>query len=178
MSRISRIFIDYACYHISMRGNQKQIIFKEEDDFCRYLKIIRKALKKYAVSLYAYCLMPNHTHLLIEPKCVSDMSKCMHWINRGYAAYFNAKYEKVGHLWQGRFKSKPIIKGRYLINCANYIEENPARANLVKDPIDYQWSSYKERCLLTDRTILNEIIIDQRQGKEAGTGLISDLGTV
>jgi len=140
--------------------------------------MLKKALKKYSVALYAYCLMPNHVHLLIEPKDVHGMSKCMHWVNRGYTAYFNAKYEKVGHLWQGRFKSKPIIKGRYLINCATYIECNPVRANLVEDPLDYQWSSYKERCLLTDKSILDVITVDSQKEALAGTGLISDLRTL
>lgn len=179
MPRISRVFVDYACYHIITRGNQKQIVFKDANDFRNYLIMLRKALKKYSIPIYAYCLMPNHTHLLIEPKCLSDMSKSMHWINRGYAAYFNAKYEKVGHVWQGRFKSKPILKGQYLINCASYIENNPVRANLVEDPLSYQWSSYKERCLITNRTMLDEIKINNVAKKmEAGTALISNMGTL
>jgi len=178
MPRMPRVFMSYACYHVITRGNQKQIIFKDTDDFCNYLKMLKKALRENNILIYSYCLMPNHTHLLIEPKCLSDMSNCMHWLNRGYTAYFNAKYEKVGHLWQGRFKSKPIIKGRYLINCANYIEENPVRAGIVSDPSDYRWSSYRERCLLYDKTLLDDIIINQTQEDRAGTGLISNLGTL
>lgn len=177
MPRTARIFIDYACYHIITRGNQKQTIFRDNDDFQSYLRMLKKAIKKYSISLYGYCLMPNHVHLLIEPKCVTDMSKCMHWINRGYAAHFNAKHEKVGHLWQGRFKSKPITKGQYLINCANYIEGNPVRANIVQDPSIYQWSSYRERCLLTERSMLDDIVV-KNQKEEPGTGLISILGTL
>jgi len=84
----------------------------------------------------------------------------MHWINRGYTAYFNAKYDKVGHLWQGRFKSNPIVKGQYLINAATYIENNPVRAGIVNDPANYKWSSYKERCLLAERNILDPLKMD------------------
>jgi len=160
MSRISRTFIDHACYHIITRGNQKQPIFKEEYDYFKYLSIILKAKKKYAIFLYAYCLMPNHIHLLIEPICSRKISKFMHWVNRGYTAYFNAKYNCVGHLWQGRFISKPIVKGSYLIHCATYIESNPLRANLVNDVASYQWSSYKERCLMSNISITDLIKVE------------------
>ena len=84
----------------------------------------------------------------------------MHWLNRGYTAYFNAKYNKAGHLWQGRFKSNPIIKGQYLINVATYIENNPVRANMVNDPEDYTWSSYRERCLFENKNLLDPITLD------------------
>jgi len=156
------VYIDNACYHITTRGNQKQAAFIDNEDYLRCLATVKRAKKKYAVLLYAYCLMPNHLHLLIESKIAGDISKFMHWVNRGYVAYFNAKYGKVGHLWQGRFKSKPIIKDRYLINCAEYIEENPVRAGLVSDIAAYPWSSYRERCLLSKKDMLDEIKVDGR----------------
>jgi len=104
--------------------------------------------------------MNNHVHLLIEANNASNISKFMHWINRGYTAYFNAKYKKTGHLWQGRFRSRPIVKGRYLINTALYIEDNPVRKKIVSDPAGYAWNSYRERCLLTEKSILDELKID------------------
>jgi len=159
MSRISRTLIESACYHIITRGNQQQKVFKNDFDYIKYLKMIKKAKKKHNIFLYCYCLMPNHVHLLVEPESLVNLSKFMHWLNRGYTAYFNAKYQKVGHLWQGRFKSKPIVKGQYLINCAEYIEANPARANIVTDIAEYPWSSYKERCLSSYKDILDEILI-------------------
>jgi putative transposase len=85
------------------------------------------------------------------------MSKCMQSLNRGYTAYYNNQYQMVGHLWQGRFKSKPILKGAYLINCATYIEYNPVRAGIVQDPANYLWSSYRERCLIAQKDMLDEI---------------------
>ena len=160
MARITRTFLPNGCYHIIVRGNQKKEVYKEKEDYKKYLDILRRAKKKYEILLYAYCLMPTHPHLLIESRIGRAISSFMHWINRGYTAYFNAKYEKVGHLWQGRFISKPILKGRYLINCANYIEENPVRAKLVGDIADYEWSSYRERCLMTEKSILDEIKIE------------------
>ncbi|MFQ5952409.1 MAG: transposase [Candidatus Omnitrophota bacterium] len=163
MPIVSRSFIDYGCYHIITRGNQKQKICISDEDFCRYLSIVKKAKKKYAISLYSYCIMPNHAHLLIECKQSCNMSKFMHWINRGYTSYFNAKYDKNGHLWQGRFKSKPILKGQYLIHCSNYIEANPVRAKIANDIAEYRWSSYRERCLLSRKFMLDEIKIDCRE---------------
>jgi len=103
--------------------------------------------------------MPNHTHLLIETESSHDMSKFMQWLNRGYSAYFNASYNTVGHLWQGRFISKLILKDQYMMHCANYIESNPLRTKvrMVDNISDYKWSSYKERCLYSEATMLDEI---------------------
>ncbi len=177
MPRVSRIFIDYACYHIASRGNQKQCIFRDNNDYVKYLSMVRRAKKKYCISIYAYCLMPNHIHILIDSACSRDISKFMHWINRGYTAYYNARYNVVGHLWQGRFLSKPIVKGRYLINCATYIETNPIRANLASDIEEYLWSSYKERCLSLDHGIVDEMKIEYSEDA-LGTALISEKGTL
>ncbi len=168
MPRISRTLIECACYHIITRGNQKQKVFKSDDDHIRYITILKKAKKKYKVSLYSYCLMPNHVHLLVEPESIANLSGFMHWLNRGYTAYFNAKYQKVGHLWQGRFKSKPIVKSQYLINCAEYIEANPVRAKIVTDIAAYPWASYNERCLSANKDILDEMLIKDTDVKEQG----------
>lgn len=160
MPRCSRAFIDYACYHITTRGNQQQDVFNVDADYKRYLAMLVKAKRKYDISLYAYCLMTNHIHLLIQAHLSRNISSFMHWLNRGYTAYFNAKYSKVGHLWQGRFDSRPILKGQYLINVATYIENNPVRAGVVDDPADYEWSSYRERCLLSKGSILDPMRMD------------------
>jgi len=157
MPRVPRTFMNYPCYHVITRGNQRQIVFRDEKDCCVYLKILRKAKHKYQILLYSYCLMPNHVHLLIETRSSSNMSKFMQWLNRGYSAYFNQVYKTSGHLWQGRFISKPILKDQYLMHCANYIESNPVRAKMVENIADYKWSSYKERCLSSEPIILDEI---------------------
>jgi len=170
MARLSRAFLDYSCYHIIVRGNQKQNVFIDNEDFSKYLYTLKKAKRKYKIMLYSYCLMPNHVHLLIEVEKVRNMSKFMHWLNRGYAEYFNVKYQKVGHVWQGRFKSKPILKGQYLVHCANYIECNPIRANITDDIINYEWSSYKERCLLSKIELLDELLVGTVSPLNSGTG--------
>jgi putative transposase len=155
MPRSERVYIDYACYHLITRGNQKQTVFLDEYDFEKYITILKKAKKKYDISLYAYCLMPNHVHLLVEPVSARDISKFMHWVNRGFTAYFNTKYNKVGHLWQGRFRSKPLLKGLYLLQCAEYIETNPIRAGIVDNISKYKWSSIAERYLSHSNSLLD-----------------------
>lgn len=142
-----RLLLRNACYHIITRGNQRQNVFFDNQDYKKYLLTLKKYKRKHNFMLYGFCLMPNHIHLLGEPKQLMDMAKFMQAVSRSYTAHFNKRYKKVGHLWQGRFKSKAIVKDNYLIDCIHYIELNPARANLVKSAGEYYWSSYKERVL-------------------------------
>jgi putative transposase len=103
--------------------------------------------------------MPNHVHLIGQLQQKENLAKFMQGLNSSYTAYFNYKYRKVGHLWQGRFKSKVIVKDRYVLDCINYIELNPVRVNLVETPYTYQWSSYQERNLgvAVEKQILDEL---------------------
>jgi len=128
-----------------VRGNQKQITFIEEEDFAKYLDLLRHYKRKYGFKLYGYCLMPNHVHLILEVEDGIDLSKIMQGLNQAYTLWFNKKYEKVGHLWQGRYKSMVIQKNKYMLDCLEYVELNPIRANISKSPFDYPWSSWKAR---------------------------------
>ena len=145
MSRMQRLIINNASYHIVVRGNQKQITFIEEDDFAKYLDLLRHYKREYGFKLYGYCLMPNHVHLVLEVKNGIDLSKIMQGLNQTYTIWFNEKYKKVGHLWQGRYKSMVIQKNKYMLDCLEYVELNPIRANISKSPFDYPWSSWKAR---------------------------------
>jgi len=145
MSRMQRLIINNASYHIMVRGNQKQITFIEEEDFAKYLDLLRHYKRKYGFKLYGYCLMPNHVHLILEVEDGIDLSKIMQGLNQAYTLWFNKKYEKVGHLWQGRYKSMVIQKNKYMLDCLEYVELNPIRANISKSPFDYPWSSWKAR---------------------------------
>jgi putative transposase len=145
MSRIARLTLDNACYHIMARGNQKQKTFIEEADFMKYLDLLRHYKRKYSFNLYGYCLMPNHVHLILEVKKRSCLGKIMQGLNQTYTIWFNKKYTKVGHLWQGRYKSMVIQNNKYLLECIEYVELNPVRAGLSKSPFDYPWSSWQER---------------------------------
>lgn len=147
MPKGPRLVLENACYHIITRGNQKQATFLTTQDFTVFLQRLKKYKSKYGFWLYGFCLMPNHLHLIGEPKESKNLAKFMHGLLRSYTAYFNLKYKKVGHLWQDRFKSKIITKDRYLLDCIYYIEMNPVRANLVKSANEYEWSSYREKIL-------------------------------
>ncbi len=143
----TRLLIKNVCYHIIARGNHKQIIFTDKKDFNFYLHQLKHYKRKYSFLLYGYCLMPNHIHLIGEPKEPEELPKLMQCLHRSYTAYYNKKYNKVGHLWQGRFKAKVISKDEYLIDCIAYVEQNPVRANLTKYLREYEFSSHQQRCL-------------------------------
>lgn len=158
MARAARVFVENACYHIVVKGNQGETVFREEVDFRYYLKLIHKYKIKYGCMIYGYCLMRNHVHLLLEaPNGLKSMSSFMHGLNQSYAMMFNSKYKKGGHLWQNRYKNFVVLKDSYLINLILYIEFNPVRANIVSRPEDYPWSSYKGRVLGKRDIILDQI---------------------
>jgi REP element-mobilizing transposase RayT len=155
----TRILIENACYHIYARGNQKQIVFIGKDDFEFYLRQLKHYKIKYSFHLYGYCLMPNHIHLMGKPTVPEKLSNFMQCLQRSYTAYYNKKYDKVGHLWQGKFKTKLITKDQYALDCISYIETNPVRAKLVKNPKDYIYCSYSERYFNNNDGLLNKFLL-------------------
>lgn len=124
------------------RGNNRHQIFKSDNDFTYYLSLIKKYKAKHPFDLFHYCLMPNHVHLLVKTNKASDFSVFMKKLNLAYFHYFNKSYKWTGHFWQGRFKSQPVGKDAYFIQCGKYIELNPIRANMVKEPEEHPYSSY------------------------------------
>jgi putative transposase len=143
MPRTARIAPNKYLYHVLTRGNNLQNIFLDDEDFQKYLDIISKYKEKYQFNLYHYVLMTNHVHLVLEPtEKGGNLSQIMKGINLSYAQYYKAKYKHVGHFWQDRYKSIIISQDIYLLACGSYVELNPVRAGLVKDPKEYPWSSY------------------------------------
>ncbi|MBI5873841.1 MAG: transposase [Candidatus Omnitrophica bacterium] len=157
----TRLLIKNVCYHIMARGNHKQTIFAGKEDFDFYLRQLKHYKRKYSLLLYGYCLMPNHIHLVGEPKDPEKLPKLMQGLHRSYTAYYNKKYNKVGHLWQERFKTKVIDKDKYLMDCITYIEQNPVRANITNCLREYEFSSYPERCLTenADYGLLDKLLL-------------------
>jgi len=145
MPRTARVTIENGCYHIITRGNQKQSVFMDSGDYNKYLQILTKYKRRYKFKLYCFCLMPNHVHLIVEVKDPTMVSRIMKGLNMSYALYFNYKFKKVGHLWQDRFLSRIIHKDIYLLDCINYIETKPIRANIVSNITEYSWTSYNLR---------------------------------
>ena len=156
MPRTARLILNNACYHIITRGNQKQDIFKEHEDFYVYLGLLSKYKKRFNSKIYGYCLMSNHVHLVIESEM---LNKFMHGVNLSYAQHFKYKYNTIGHFWQDRYKSFVIQKDEYLINCITYIEYNPVRAQIASGPEDYPFSSYQARILGKSDSLLDPITL-------------------
>ena len=143
MARQLRIEYPGAFYHVTSRGSQKQAIVQDDLDRRTFLDYLDKAHVKFRGIIHAYCLMDNHFHLLLEtPR--GDLSRIMHFINTSYSLYYNARYSRVGHLFQGRFKAILIEADSYAQMVSRYIHLNPVRAGLVVDPEDYGWSSIGE----------------------------------
>ncbi|MGV8058274.1 MAG: transposase [Smithellaceae bacterium] len=143
MPRTARVAPKEFVYHILTRGNNKQDVFKDEEDFRKYIDILKKYKEKYLFKLYHYVLMSNHVHLVMETtEAGGELAQIMKGINLSYAHHFKNKYKYTGHSWQDRFKSIIISKDEYLLACGSYVELNPVRASMVKEPKEYPWSSY------------------------------------
>ncbi len=141
MARKARIHYEGALYHVIVRGNNREYILKNEKDKEEYLKKVTKYVDKYNGKLYAYVIMDNHCHLLIE---VSDipLSKIMQLIQQTYTSWYNKNYKRSGHVFEQRYKSIVCDKETYLLSLIRYIHKNPVRTNIAS--IDYKYSSHKE----------------------------------
>lgn len=141
MPRKPRIHYEGALYHVIVRGNNKDYVFKSDEMKLIYLKKIRKYLEKYRGKLYAYVIMYNHAHMLIE---VSDipLSKSMQLIQQTFTQYYNKINKRTGHVFEQRYKAILCNKDEYLLSLIRYIHKNPVRAGI--DDINYIWSSHKE----------------------------------
>ncbi|WP_251197356.1 transposase [Anaerotardibacter muris] len=128
-------------YHVISRGVGKQIIFEDDADRKRYLSYLYKYVSEFeTVELIAWCLMSNHVHLLIKAPII-DLSRFMQQLSSNYARFFNSRYERVGILFQGRFKSEPVDSDEYLRTVLRYIHQNPVKAGITSS-CSYRWSSY------------------------------------
>lgn len=141
MPRKPRIEYHGAFYHVITRGNQKQKIFKDQGDFQKYFLTLTTYKNRTDCSIYAYVLMSNHVHLLIETKDV-PLSKFMQGLNQTYTMHFNRKYRTSGHLFQGRFKAILCDREAYLLGLLKYIHQNPLRAKITDRLDAYPWSSH------------------------------------
>lgn len=142
MPTAGRQIYDGAVCHIIQRGNNRQKIFRETEDFEKFLSLIKEYKAKYAFDVYNYCLMSNHIHFLIKISKGRDLPKLMQGVFQSFRFYYRRKYKYTGYLFQGRYKSKLIEKDSYLLECARYIERNPLRAGIIDDLSQYRWTSY------------------------------------
>ena len=140
MPRPLRFVIPGLPHHVTQRGNYRQSTFPEEQDYLGYLRLLREHAVHFGVSVQAYCLMPNHTHLILVPAKEDALPRMMQRLHADYARYVHLKSGRVGHLWQARYFSAPM-DDHHFWQAMVYVERNPQHANLVKDCSDWRWSS-------------------------------------
>jgi len=159
MARIARAVAPGIPHHVTQRGNRRQQTFFNDEDYRAYLELMSEWCSKYGVEIWAYCLMPNHVHLIAVPENKDGLNLAVGEAHRRYTRRVNFREGWRGHLWQGRFSSF-IMEETYLLACARYIELNPVRAGLVRKPEDWRWSSadahmkHKDDILLTAKPLL------------------------
>ena len=159
MPRIERIASTTSIYHTMLRGINHQLIFKESEDFTKFLSILSEVKKLSGFTLYAYCLMGNHVHLLLK-EGKEPIAQIFKRIGARYVFWFNWKYGRSGHLFQDRFKSEPVETDDYFITVLLYIYQNPVKAGICKRPQDYVWSSLRRigKSEIADDDALFEIV--------------------
>jgi len=152
MARTLRSKSETGIYHVMMRGVNHQIIFEQPRDYVRFLELLNQMVHPADeqnhplppnCSVYAYCLMPNHVHILLKEE-YTELSSVVKRISAAYALYYNKKYERVGHLFQDRFKSENVNDASYFFTLIRYIHQNPVAAGLSEDVAGYPWSSWRE----------------------------------
>ncbi len=142
MSRPLRIEFEGAVYHITSRGNARQAIFLDDEDREQFLSVLASVVERFRWLCHAYCLMDNHYHLLIETP-EANLSGGMRQLNSVYTQHFNRRHAKVGHLFQGRYKSIVVDKDSYLLELCRYVVLNPVRAGVRRATVQWKWSSYR-----------------------------------
>ena len=140
MPRIARVVVPDLPHHITQRGNRRQQVLFIDQDYQTYLELIARSRAHNGVEVWAYCLMPNHVHLVAVPEGADSLGKAIGEAHRRYTRHINFREHWRGHLWQERFASFPMDEA-HLLSAARYIELNPVRAKLVKQPGRYKWSS-------------------------------------
>jgi putative transposase len=142
MARLPRFVLPGYPQHVIQRGNNRQrILFDEEDYWFLWEKLV-SAADKFRCQIHAYVLMPNHFHLLLTPMQEDGIGKLMQYVGRYYVQHFNRRHDRTGTLWEGRYRATLINPSEYLLSCSRYVELNPVRAGLVDEAGDYGWSSH------------------------------------
>lgn len=144
MPRIARVVLPGYPHHVIQRGHNSAPVFVHEKDFNFYLELLKKWKTYYCCKVYAYCLMTNHVHLVVEPgEEDSSLGQMMKRVAARYTRYINRVEQRSGTVWNGRYKSSPIETERYFMACCRYVELNPMRAGIVPSLDQYPWSSFR-----------------------------------
>ena len=143
MSRLPRNYMNTPFFHVITQGIEKSYIFEKPEDIKYYVKIMYKIKEEHNINIIAYCIMNNHTHMLIKTQLIEQLSKYMQRINSTYGKYYNKKYSRVGYVFRDRYKAEGIYSEKHLYNCIKYIYNNPVKAGICNKPEEYPYSNYK-----------------------------------
>ena len=149
MPRVARLVVPGLPHHVTQRGNRRQPTFFGDSDYRLYMRLLREWCATAGTQIWAWCLMPNHVHLILVPSHEDGLRAALGETHRRYTRAVNAREGWLGHLWQSRFASFPMDE-RHLIACARYVELNPVRARLTKRPEDWPWSSARAHLRLAE----------------------------
>jgi putative transposase len=142
MARLSRIIVPDIPHHVTQRGNRRQMLFTEPGDYALYRDLLAERCEKNGVSCWAYCLTPNHVHLILTPAARDGLSRAVGEAHRRYTAFVNARARETGHLFQGRFGCVAMDEA-HTLNAVRYLAFNPVRAGLCAAPGEWEWSSVR-----------------------------------
>ena len=167
MPRKPRFYLPNVPAHVIQRGNDRQAVFFDDQDYQGYLGWLEEGARTYGCKVHAYVLMTNHVHLLVTPTRKESISRMMQHVGRHYVTYVNKEYGRTGTLWEGRHKGSVISSAEYFLACSRYIELNPIRAGMVAHPRDYRWSSYRGNALSHDDRVLTQHSLYVALGRDA-----------
>ena len=140
MARIARVMFAGLPFHLTHRGNHKETVFFSEQDRAQYLQLLRRHAERFKMAVWAYCLMPNHVHLIAIGRCKASISRALGLTQQMHSRRVNLRRDVTGHLWANRFFSTALDE-YHLWAAVRYVELNPVRAGIVKDATEYVWSS-------------------------------------
>lgn len=158
MPRLRRIVPDNTIHHVLNRGNRRQVVFHDDDDYDRFFNLLADSLERHPMRILAVCLMPTHFHMTVWPTTAGSLSAYMTCLMNKHVRQHHKKYGTVGHghIWQGRYKNFMVQNDGHLFNVLRYVEANPLRAGLVSRADDWQWSTLSRRVTPDGRSFLSE----------------------
>jgi putative transposase len=160
MPRVERGLADGFTYHVLNRGNGKQTVFHKDKDYSVFISLMQEAKSRVPVAIYAYCLMPNHFHMVVMPNKGEHLSIWMQWLMTSHVRRYHGHYGTSGHIWQGRFESFIVKQDLHFLNVIRYVEANPVRAGLVTSARDWHWSSHRSRMKWHQSTLLDKLLVE------------------
>ena len=143
MAHPRRVFVPGVSWHVRQRGHNCETVFHDRDDFTAFIDLVREQTQAADVSVHGLSVLNTHYHLLVTPNTPRALATAMQTIDGGYSRYYNRRRNRLGTIWNGRYKAKAIEDERYWLTCLRYVDQNPVEAGIVSNPEDYEWSSYR-----------------------------------